>query len=100
MDKIVRETEDRIPAQVIKGLVNWNFVALSKNMHPTKAELSDGAGAPGYKHILQLSPQAVFADQVQLQYSYTTHWFYKNMSSLLITDNWRNSVLPATDSSD
>lgn len=58
----VRGTENRIPAQVTKGLVNWNFVALilSKNVHPTQAELRDGAGAPGYKHILQLAPQAVF----------------------------------------
>lgn len=56
LDKIVRGTEERIPAQVTKGLVNWNLVPLilSKNMHPTQAELSDGAGAPGYKHILQL----------------------------------------------
>lgn len=72
LDKTVRGTEERIPAQVTKGLVNWNFVPLmpSKNVHPVQAELSDGAGAPGYNRILQLQPQA---DQVQLQYSYTTH---------------------------
>lgn len=56
LDKIVRGMEERIPAQVTEGLVNWNLVPLilSKNVHPMQAELSDGAGAPGCKHILQL----------------------------------------------
>lgn len=40
LDKTVRGTEERIPAQVTKGLVNWNFVPLmpSKNVHPAQAE--------------------------------------------------------------
>ena len=49
----MRRTEERIPTQVTKGLVNWNSVPLiqSKNVHPAQAELSDGAGAPEYQDV-------------------------------------------------
>lgn len=63
-----------MPAQVTKGLVNGN-------VHPTQAELSDGAGAPGYKHILQLS-QAVF-EGVQIRFSCSTATLHTGFTKIL-----------------
>lgn len=69
---------------------------LSKNVHPTEARLSDAwAGAPGYKHILQLTPQAVFED-VKDQVQLVLQKYPQSAGSRQL----RNSVLPATDSSD